>query len=95
MQESFHFKLKSLWSEAPVSSRISSLRFQLYITFEAAPRIKPVQSNTRTKVKEEEIEPNFSDELEGTDREDDEEGETKSISSLSYLFELTTIQYPT
>ena len=94
-REKPHFKLKSRWPEALVSSRISSPKFRLYITFEVAPRIKPTQRNTRTKVKEEEIEiePSFSDELEDAD-EDDEEERTKLICSLSCLFELTTVHYP-
>jgi hypothetical protein len=46
-----------------------------------------VRESTKTQVKEEEIEPNFSDELEGDEGEGEEEEKTKLTSSL-FFFEL-------
>lgn len=54
---------------------------------ETAIRAKPVRESTKTQVKEEGIEPNFSDELEGDDAEGEEEEETKLTLSL-FFFEL-------
>ena len=76
-------------ARSPCEFQEHFLKIRLQIFSKTAIRTKSVRERTKTKVTEEEVEPSFSDELEGDDGEGDEEEKAKSVSPLFHLFELT------